>query len=157
LTKKKSPADDRAPRKILGKTFLLSLYHICSLWPFLTIDNLELDRVALLQAFVTLRNQGTVVYEYVRAIVTTDKAEALCIVEPFYGSFQFHFLFLPGTNDPQESSRVPSLNCVKQFKASEPVSIEMVFRLALADPGFAASTACSDCLGNSWCCQWSIH
>ena len=116
----------------------MSFYYICCLWPFLPINNLELDRVALLQALVTLRNQSTVVHEYVRAIITTDEAEALCIVEPFYGSFQFHFLFLPRTNDPRESSRVPSLNCVKQVKASEPVSIATVFHLALADRGFAS-------------------
>jgi hypothetical protein len=33
-------------------------------------------------------------HEHIGAVVTPDEAEAFCVVEPFYGSFQFHFLLL---------------------------------------------------------------
>src|SRR5208283_3912506 len=77
-----------------SKLALLHLHHIRSLRPFLTINDLKFDHVAFLQALVALGSQSAVVHEHVRAILPADKAKAFRIVEPFDGSFQFHFAFL---------------------------------------------------------------
>jgi len=73
---------------------LLRFHHICGLRALLPINDLKFDWIAFLQTLVSFRNEGTVMHEHIGAIVTPDEAEAFCVVEPFYGSFQFHFLFL---------------------------------------------------------------
>src|SRR5450755_945932 len=110
----------RAPTKTqpLGLGFrdrneraLLRLHHIRGLRPFLAINDLKLNHITFLQTFVALAGQRAVMHEYVGAILTTDKAKAFRIVEPFYGSFQFHFAFLPAAGRPQLQLRAPLLNC----------------------------------------------
>jgi hypothetical protein len=76
---------------------LLNLHDIRGLWPFLTVDNLEFHYIPFLKALVTLSIQSAVVNEYIGTIVTPDKTKALRVIEPLYGSFQFHFLFLRAT------------------------------------------------------------
>lgn len=76
--------------------FLLNFRHVRGLGTFLPVDNLELDSIALLQAFVAVRNQSTVVYEDVWSVIAPDKSKTFGVVEPLYGSFQFHVPILPG-------------------------------------------------------------
>src|SRR5271165_3550329 len=78
----------------------LDFYHVRCLGALLTINNFELHCVALLQALVALGNQGAVVHKHVRPVLTADEAESLRIVEPLYGSFQFHLTFLREADDP---------------------------------------------------------
>ena len=61
-------------------------YAFC-LWALLSLDNFELDVIALLEAFVTLRLDGTIVDEHIRAVIPAYKAEALCVIEPFNLTF----------------------------------------------------------------------
>jgi hypothetical protein len=75
---------------------LLSLQHIRGLRTFLAFDDLKFDTIAFLQALVPLCNQGTVMHEHIGPVVTANKPKPFSVVEPFYGSFQFHFLFLRG-------------------------------------------------------------
>jgi hypothetical protein len=64
---------------------------------FLTIDDVELDLVAFLQALVAIVVDRAIVHEHIRTtILTAYKAKAFRIVEPLYGSFQSHFLLPPG-------------------------------------------------------------
>jgi hypothetical protein len=66
----------------------------------LSLDDLELHLIALLQAFVALGGNGTVMDEYIRSIFPAEEAISLGIVEPLDGAFQtFHvrLLFLADT------------------------------------------------------------
>src|SRR4029077_18429102 len=65
---------------------LLLGYAFC-LWAFLPLDNFELDIVALLEALISLRLDGTVVDEHIRPVIAADETEALCVVEPFHFAF----------------------------------------------------------------------
>ena len=78
----------------------MNFYDIGSLGPFLTINDLELDHIAFLLALVAFGIQSTIVHKNVRSVVTADEAKALRVIEPFYGSFQFHVSFLRARNTP---------------------------------------------------------
>jgi hypothetical protein len=77
-----------------GRLSRLRLGHILSLRPFLTLHDLKLNIIALLQALVAFRLDGAVVDKHIRAVVTSDKPEALRVVKPFHFTFDSrHFLF----------------------------------------------------------------
>ena len=61
-------------------------YAFC-LRTFLSLNNFEFNVIALLEAFVSLRLDGTVVDEHIRAVIPADKAEALSVIEPFHFTF----------------------------------------------------------------------
>jgi len=63
------------------------LGHAFCLRTFLSLNNFEFNVIALLEAFVSLRLDGTVVDEHIRAVIPADKAEALCVIEPFHFTF----------------------------------------------------------------------
>jgi hypothetical protein len=63
------------------------LGHALCLRAFLSLNNFEFNVIALLEAFVSLRLDGTVVDEHIRAVIPADKAEALCVIEPFHFTF----------------------------------------------------------------------
>jgi hypothetical protein len=60
---------------------------------FLSLNNFEFDVIALLEALVSLRLDGTIVDEHIRAVIPADKAEALCVIEPF--NFTFNSRHVP--------------------------------------------------------------
>lgn len=64
----------------------LFAYAFC-LRTFLSLNNFEFNIIALLEALVSLRLDGTVVDEHIRAVIPADKAEALCVIEPFHFTF----------------------------------------------------------------------
>jgi hypothetical protein len=61
--------------------------HAFCLRAFLSLNNFEFNIIALLEALVTLRLDGTIVDEHIRAVIPADKAEALCVIEPFHFTF----------------------------------------------------------------------
>jgi hypothetical protein len=61
-------------------------YALC-LRAFLSLNNFEFNVIALLEALVSLRLDGTVVDEHIRAVIPADKAEALSVIEPFHFTF----------------------------------------------------------------------
>ena len=61
-------------------------YALC-LRAFLSLNNFEFNVIAFLETFVSLRLDGTVVDEHIRAVIPADKAEALCVIEPFHFTF----------------------------------------------------------------------
>jgi len=61
-------------------------YALC-LRAFLSLNNFEFNVIALLEALVSLRLDGTVVDEHIRAVISANKAEALSVVEPFHFTF----------------------------------------------------------------------
>jgi hypothetical protein len=73
-------------RKSCGLRGLL-FNHTFRLRAFLSLDNFEFDVIALLEALISLRLDGTVVDEHIGPIISADKAEALCVIEPFHFSF----------------------------------------------------------------------
>jgi hypothetical protein len=67
------------------------LSYIGCLRPFLALDDLEFDRVALLQALISIARNGAVVDENVRSTITPEEAVPLRIVEPLHCAFDaFH-------------------------------------------------------------------
>lgn len=72
------------------------LDHVPGLWTLLTFHNLELNRVPLLKALVTLRLNCAVMYEDIGAVIASDESESFSIIEPLDGSSQTrHVLFPP--------------------------------------------------------------
>src|SRR5713101_64791 len=67
---------------------LRGLAHICRLWPLLAFYDLELDRIALLQALVAFAGGRAVMHEHIGPVVASDKAISFRIIEPLYRSFQ---------------------------------------------------------------------
>ena len=68
-----------------------NLGHIGRLRPFLSLDDLKLHLVALLQALVAFGGDGAVVNEYIRSIVSAEEAVSFGVVEPLDGAFEtFH-------------------------------------------------------------------
>lgn len=71
-----------------SRSFLLSFAYVGSLRSFLALHDLELNGIALLQAFVTFRTDGAVVDEHVRPVVSSNKAVSFGVVEPLHSTFQ---------------------------------------------------------------------
>ena len=70
---------------------LNDLAHVGCLRPFLSLDDLEFDLVALLQALIPVARDGTIVDKNVRSTVAPEEAVPLRIVEPLYRAFDaFH-------------------------------------------------------------------
>jgi len=68
-----------------------SLGYVRRLRAFLALGDLELHRVAFLQALVSLRGNCAVVNKYVRSIRAPNEPVPFCVIEPLYGSFHtFH-------------------------------------------------------------------
>jgi hypothetical protein len=61
--------------------------HAFRLRTFLSLNNFELDVIAFLEALITLRLDGTVMDEHIGPIIPANKAEALCVIEPFHFTF----------------------------------------------------------------------
>jgi len=49
---------------------------------FLTLDDVELDVIALFQRLIPIQLNGRVVYEYIRPVIASDKSIALGVIEP---------------------------------------------------------------------------
>ena len=65
----------------------MQLDNALSLGAFLALNYFELDIIAFLKTFVAFRLDGAVVDEHIRAVIATDEAEPLCIIEPFHFTF----------------------------------------------------------------------
>ncbi len=59
-------------------------HHLIGLRTFLTLDNVELHIVSLLQALVPVKLDGAVMHENIRAVVAPDEPVALCVVKPLH-------------------------------------------------------------------------
>jgi hypothetical protein len=67
------------------------LGYIGRLRPFLSLHNLKLYLVTLLQALIAFSGDGAVVNEDIRSIVTPEEAVAFRVIEPLDRAFQsFH-------------------------------------------------------------------
>ena len=62
---------------------------VCSLQPLLAFDDLELDRLALFERSVALRQNRALMHENILAALTLDEAVALFRVEPLHCSLFF--------------------------------------------------------------------
>src|SRR5207244_524205 len=70
---------------------LLDLGYVRSLRALLTLHNLELDLISLLETLITFGSDCAVVYEDVGTAFVTDKTVTFGVVKPLYCSFQtFH-------------------------------------------------------------------
>jgi hypothetical protein len=81
-------------------------YALC-LRAFLSLNNFEFNVIALLEAFVSLRLDGTVVDEHIRAVIPADKAEALCVIEPFHFTFNSRHVPYSGLSLGTQQTVVP--------------------------------------------------
>jgi len=71
-----------------ARNFLLTLIYVGCLRSFLALHDLELNGIALLQAFITFRTDGAVVDEHIRPVVSSNKAVSFGVVEPLHSTFQ---------------------------------------------------------------------
>jgi hypothetical protein len=68
-----------------------SFRHVRCLRTFLSLGDLELYLITLLQAFVSLGADCTVMNKYIRSIIAADEPVSFGVVKPLDGSFQtFH-------------------------------------------------------------------
>jgi hypothetical protein len=73
--------------RLLSRLRGLLLDHAFCLRTLLSLNNFELDVIAFLEALITLRLDGTVMDEHIGPIIPANKAEALCVIEPFHFTF----------------------------------------------------------------------
>jgi hypothetical protein len=66
---------------------VLEADHCIRLGTFLTLDDIELDVIALFQRFVPVQLNRRVVDEYIRPVFASDESIALGVVEPLYLPF----------------------------------------------------------------------
>src|ERR1700733_2388158 len=66
--------------------FRCSFFHFGGLRTFRALHDFKFNLLAFLQRFVAIAGNGGEVDENIRAIVASDEAESLGIVEPFYRS-----------------------------------------------------------------------
>src|SRR5712672_3974890 len=62
--------------------------HVGSLRTFRPLHNFEFDYISFLQCAVTVSDDGGIVNEHIRAIVTPDEAITFGVIEPFHGATQ---------------------------------------------------------------------
>jgi hypothetical protein len=67
---------------------LRDLGDLVSLWPLLSLDHFELDRVTFLQGLEAFTLNGRVMNEYIRSAILADEAVTLSIVKPFHFSLK---------------------------------------------------------------------
>jgi len=69
------------------------LRYIGRLRALLSLDDLEFNRVALLQALISIAGDSAVMDEYIRSTVAPQEAVPLRVIEPLYRAlYAFHFL-----------------------------------------------------------------
>jgi hypothetical protein len=61
--------------------------YVVGLGAFRTLNDVELDLVALFEAFVSFELDGTVMHEDIGSVVPAEKAVPFSVVEPFHGAF----------------------------------------------------------------------
>lgn len=93
-----------AASMVREKASLRSLGYVRSLRSLLAFGDLELDLIAFLQTLVSFGSNCAVVHKNVGAVIASDEAVSLCVIEPLYCSFQaFHltppFLARPFVGD----------------------------------------------------------
>ena len=102
---------------------LLDPRHVACLRTLLTVDNLELDLIAFLQALISIGVDRAVVHEYIRmTIVAADKAKAFRIIEPLHGPLQFHFRRPPGIAHQHPHPEDAGLELRQSGRAQKPRS-----------------------------------
>ena len=69
--------------------------HCIRLGTFLTLDNVELNFVALFQRFVAVQLDCRVVDEYIRPVFTSDESVAFGVVKPLDLTFVLSHRLLP--------------------------------------------------------------
>jgi len=88
MLRQKGPESRSGPLRIVGSDRVrLGLAYVLCLRAFLSLHDLKLHVVTLLQALIAFRLDGAVVDENIRAVIPADEAEALCIVKPFDFAF----------------------------------------------------------------------
>jgi hypothetical protein len=56
------------------------------LWPFLSLNDLELNLVALLQALVAFHSDGTKMYEDIGSAIASQKTIPFRVIEPLHAA-----------------------------------------------------------------------
>jgi len=62
--------------------------HVGGLWTLRPLHDFEFDDISFLQCAVTVSDDGGIVNEHIRAIVTPDEAITFGVIEPFHGATQ---------------------------------------------------------------------
>lgn len=74
--------------------------HIFCLGAFLPLDYFKFDVITFLKAFIPFRLDGAIVNKDIGTIITTDKPEALGVIEPL--NFTFNSRHVPYSTGPSE-------------------------------------------------------
>jgi hypothetical protein len=67
-------------------TYFFETRNLVSLGALCPLDDVELDLIAFFQALVTFALNGTVMDEDIGPALAAEKAVALCVIEPLYGT-----------------------------------------------------------------------
>src|SRR5437016_3907444 len=79
------------PACLSCEELLGSLVYVCSLWAFLSLDDLELYVITFLKTSITLGGDRAVVHKNIGPFVAPDESVAFRVVKPFHRTFQpFH-------------------------------------------------------------------
>ncbi len=60
---------------------------LIGLWPFLALNDIELDIVSFFQAFVAVKLNRAVMNKNIWSIIAANEAIAFCVVEPLHFAF----------------------------------------------------------------------
>ena len=81
------PRRDPAELTAEGAGYLLAACNLICLRPFLTLNDVKLNVIAFLQAFVSIDLDRAVVDEDVGAVISSDKSISLRVVKPLDFAF----------------------------------------------------------------------
>jgi hypothetical protein len=81
------PRRDPAELTAQGSGYLLAACNLICLRPFLTLNDVKLNVIAFLQAFVSIDLDRAVVDEDVGAVISSDKSISLRVVKPLHFTF----------------------------------------------------------------------
>jgi hypothetical protein len=81
------PDPDPAELTAEGSGYLLAACNLICLRPFLTLNDVKLNVIAFLQAFVSIDLDRAVVDEDVGAVISSDKSISLRVVKPLHFTF----------------------------------------------------------------------
>jgi hypothetical protein len=85
----------RRPKRVAGSKEeslpdsrdLFASNNLVRLRALLALDNVELDIIAFLEAFIAINLDGTVMDEDIRSVVPPDETISLCVIEPLNLAF----------------------------------------------------------------------
>jgi hypothetical protein len=110
LTPEAQAATPSLSRVVRGS--VLEAYYSVSLRTFLTLDDIELNVIALFQGFVSVQLNRRIVNEYIWPVIASDETVALGVVEPLDLPFVLSHWLLPSLHRAACIWEIPPGSCL---------------------------------------------